>query len=552
MPSSPARSCAARVHHLLHPALCADPDRASYQGEARPGRALSRRQSIRPARRAPSRTPTTRPAILSCSPASSSRSHPDFDEPTDVIGSEPHVRRRPLDSAAQPDLLRSDRPVLFVLGRRLFDERVAWMALVIFLFSDFVWKFSLPATPIDLLMFLVTAALLRSGGNLPHRRRTRFDSEELPFWPRLALVPVIAVLLGVICLFCLPLLILSCRSSSISAAANGATGSSFRSSPRSPCGIARRGSFTGTAPADIRFGSNLTLGPSRPGRLRGQPDLLHDRHPQLRAALHGGSAKEYSGFLWYFQRGWDLLGSNPLVLLFAASILHEFRRKRVQAFHWLVVGMRLLPRRRDQSRRCQAGPPRCLEPLRRAAALHDRDWQRVFLHRCSIGCITQLPLLNITIVVGILALCRRADAACLHARPSFSYYNYPPYLPPYISFVSRSRHARRMGDHRHALGDRLVRRPRLALAAGLAGRFRRTSTTTSARAAACFHSGDAGQARDHLTTGEYKEWFPIVDGTAPPATFPFHRYAKLPAGGPEYILLSDNLGPRRARTSGRS
>src|SRR5258706_441152 len=43
-------------------------------------------------------------------------------------------------------------------------------------------------------------------------------------------------------------------------------------------------------------------------------------------------------FRWHFERAWDLLGCNPMVLLFGAAILHSFKRPRVQAFRWLILG----------------------------------------------------------------------------------------------------------------------------------------------------------------------------------------------------------------------
>ena len=49
--------------------------------------------------------------------------------------------------------------------------------------------------------------------------------------------------------------------------------------------------------------------------------------PGYEALFKAASTKEYSGFLWHFEHGWDLLGSNPMVLFFGASVLHQFKRR---------------------------------------------------------------------------------------------------------------------------------------------------------------------------------------------------------------------------------
>jgi hypothetical protein len=41
----------------------------------------------------------------------------------------------------------------------------------------------------------------------------------------------------------------------------------------------------------------------------------------------------------------------------------------------------------------------------------------------------------------------------------------------------------------------------------------------------------------NLTSGEQKDWLPLFQGNIP-ETFPLKGFTKLPAGGPEYVILS--------------
>ena len=48
----------------------------------------------------------------------------------------------------------------FLLGWRLFDPRVAWLAMTAFFLTDLVWQYSITATPANCLMFLLTGMFL--------------------------------------------------------------------------------------------------------------------------------------------------------------------------------------------------------------------------------------------------------------------------------------------------------------------------------------------------------------------------------------------------------
>ena len=429
--------------------------------------------------------------------------------------------------------------VMFFTARRLFDDRVAWMAPCVFLFSDFVWKFSLQATPVELLFFLV-ALFLWGLVELYRVAENPFGFEPLPYGWTYLIVPAVSILFGIICLFCLPLLalvlpvlvylgLLQRRNwffLPIFAAVAGLMTLPWFYHWYHACGNP--------------LGSNFAWGLYGVAQYNGNQIFCNPTIPSY-AELFGDSAtKELSGFLWYFQRGWDLLGSNPLVLLFAASILHQFRRPRVQAFRWFVVGAAFtlvaMSNLADASPD-PMGPWNLAVVLLPAMIIIGTAFFFTLLDRL----ITQLPLFTVTIIVTMLALCLAPMVLTVTA-VSYAYYNYPPYLPPYISFVSRLANSTQwvatdMPWATAWYGDRAS----LWLPESTTD-FTAINDNVNESAFVFFSPVTLSKPATYLTSGEMKDWMTIVYGTNLPDTFPFHRYAKLPAGGPEYIVISNNLG----------
>jgi hypothetical protein len=429
--------------------------------------------------------------------------------------------------------------VMFFTARRLFDDRVAWMAPCVFLFSDFVWKFSLQATPVDLLFFLVSG-FFWGLVELYRVAEEPFGHEALPFGRTWLILPAISVLFGIICLFCLPMLglilpvliylgLLQRRNWFFLPIFVAVTG--LMTLPWFYHWYRSCGNF---------LGSTLTWGLYGQGEYSGNQIFCNLTIPSYSALFGDSMTKECTGFLWYFRRGWDLLGSNPLVLLFAASILHQFRRPRVQAFRWFVVGSAFALV--AMSNLADANP----EPfgswnlavvLLPAMIVIGTAFFFTLLDRL----ITQLPLFTVTIVVAMLALCLAPMLLTLSA-VNYAYYNYPPYLPPYISFVSRLATpnqwvATDMPWATAWYGDRVS----LWLPETTAD-FTSLNDNINESAFVFFSPVTLSKPGTYLTSGEMKDWMGLVYGTNLPETFPFHRYAKLPAGGPEYIVISNNLG----------
>ncbi len=229
--------------------------------------------------------------------------------------------------------------VMFIMALRLFDERVAWMSSVVLVFSDFVWRYSLLATPVSLLMLLMTILLFGFVEVYRIGEPVVVEGEKATMgWGWLA-VPVLAGLFGVMCLLSLPLLALTIPLviwlllmprmnwfflpifTGIVALLVGPWFLHWYNACGNP------------------LGSNLTLGLMGQTGYAGNEVFCNLAIPNWDIMFGATGGKELNGFVRYFREGWTLLGSNPMVLLFAVSLLHEFRRRRVQAFRWLVVAL---------------------------------------------------------------------------------------------------------------------------------------------------------------------------------------------------------------------
>jgi hypothetical protein len=428
--------------------------------------------------------------------------------------------------------------VVFVLGYRLFDERVAWMASVIFLFSDFVWKYSLLATPANLLMLLMT--LLFFGlVELYRLGEDNFVGEPRPFGWAWLIVPGLGVLFGLIGLLCLPLLIVMLPII-VYLALMRRTNGFFLPIFAIIAGLMVAPWFYHWYRAcGNPLGSNLALGLYGQGEYTGNQVFCNLTIPNYTSLFSGGGSKEYTGFLWYFQRGWDLLGANPMVLLFAASLLHEFRRNRVQAFRWLVVGSAFAIVALTNLAYPQPDPVgawNLVVVLLPAMILIGSAFFFTLLDRL----ITQLPLLTISIVVAAIAL-SIAPMLLVFSSASYAYYNYPPYLPPYLSFVTRL-----------AKPDQWVTTDMPWATAWYGDRAslwlpETTADFTKLNDDFCesdfilFTPVTLTRPMTTMTSGEMKDWFPVIMGRIPDE-FPLHHYSKLPAGGPEYTIISNALG----------
>jgi hypothetical protein len=425
--------------------------------------------------------------------------------------------------------------LLFVLGWRLFDERVAWMASVAFVISQLVWNYSLTALPVNLLMFLVTA-LFFVATELYGMAERKFDEDDNSNGWAWLIVPGMAILLGLIGLNSLLLLILVLPFI-VYLARLRRTNWSFPFIVLTIVGLMVAPWFYHWYRAcGNPLGSNMTFGMYGQGDYTGNQIYCATVIPIYNGLLSNFGPKQYAGFLWYFQHGWTLLGAHPMVLLFAASILHEFRRRRVQAFRWLVVGCAfsiVFMTNLGDTQPSEVGAWNLVSILLPAMILIGSGFFFTLLDRMT----TQLPLLTLTIVVATLLL-TFAPILLFFTTGSSSYYNYPPYLPPTLSYIARLAPTDHWvttdapwatawyGDH-----------PSLWVPDSVSD-FTNINDNICESTLVLFTPVTLSKPMTNLTAGEQKEWLPFVLGLNIPDTFPLHRFGKFP-GTADYLIISN-------------
>jgi hypothetical protein len=430
--------------------------------------------------------------------------------------------------------------LMFIMALRLFDDRVAWMSAVVLLFSDFVWQYTLLATPISLLMLLMT--LLLFGFVEVYRiGETPLEEGEKPAlgWGWLA-VPFLAGLFGVMCLLCLPLLVLTIplivwlllmpRTNLFFLPIFGGIVAL----------LVAPWFYHWYRACGNPLGSTLTWGLLGQGGYQDNEIFCSLTIPGWDTLFGASGGKEFTGFVHYFNHGWSLLGSNPLVLLFAASLLHEFRRRRVQAFRWLVVTLAFVTIFMTNLADAKPDPVsswNLVIILMPAMIMLGAAFFFVLLDRM----VTQLRLLTASLIVGMLVL-SIAPVWVSIATSGAGYYNYPPYLPPYLSYITRLAPADDWvtsdmpwatawyGDH-----------PSLWLPDKIAD-FSSIYDTYSESDFVLVTPVTLSRPTMTLTSGELKEWGPLLLSGNIPDAFPLHHIVKLPAGGPEYTVLSNRFG----------
>jgi len=429
--------------------------------------------------------------------------------------------------------------LVFMLSRRLFDERVAWISAVAFMLSDTVWQYSVTALSTCLLMFLVTA-LLVCALKIFAVSENAFENEDISMmaaWPWSLLL---GLLLAAACLTRLHLLILLAPLLIF-----------FIALPRSH-------------PPLFAFVAVLVIGPValwlwHTYRVCGNPVgsnlplLLYggDEHfmgneiycttaiPSYEQLFQDAAKKEFAGFLWHFERGWSLLGSNPMIVLAMASFLHRFKRRQARAFQWLVAGcaLGLIAVNNLCSDQPEAeGAWNVVILLLPALVVIGSAFFFVLFDRMDL----QIPLLGTLIVISTLALTAFPMINTL-TMPS-NFYNFPPYLPPIINGVGRM-----------ATPDEWVTTDMPWATAWYADRaslwlpdsitdFENFHDNICPTGILLLTPVTLNQSTADLRTGELKDWFPlIIQGNTPPQ-FPLSEHAvyPIPIGlGFNYMLWSD-------------
>ena len=251
--------------------------------------------------------------------------------------------------------------------------------------------------------------------------------------------------------------------------------------------------------------------------------------------------KETAGFRWQFEHGWNLLGSNPLIFLFGASILHQFKRRRTRLFHWLLFfcALALVTANNLGSPSPEAlGPWNTLVVLFPCMVVFGGAFFFILLDRLNV----QMRLLNSLIVTSTVIFLLLPMMQTL-STPSNTLYAFRPYIPPLIKQFGQ-----------YAQTDEWVTtdmpwatawyadRPSLWLPDSFAD-FQNFYDNVCPTGIILLSNVTWSAPVSTYTTGEYKDWYALTAGLQAnlqlPATFPLSVHTVTPPGWGDYALWSD-------------
>ncbi len=428
---------------------------------------------------------------------------------------------------------------VFGLSRVLFDERVAWISLMAFLGSDIIWQYSITALSTNVLIFLVTALLFVSL-KLFCVAEDHFENDE-PFWPAWIWALIASLLLAAACLTRLHLLVLLVPLLLFVALVPRTNFLLLPLVAIIVIGLVVPWFWHMYAVCGNPLGSNLSQLLYGEDRYKDNQIFCQTSIPGYEQMLKGLSRKELLGFSWHFEHGWDLLGSNPMILLFAASILHRFRRRRVNAFRWFIIGSAfciIAVNNMGTSSPATIGPWNTLVVLFPAMVVIGSAFFFILLDRLDL----QLWLLNNTAIIAVVGLITAPLILTISGRNNNTrYYNYPPYVPFFDNQVAH-----------FVRPDEWVTSD-MPWATAWYGDRASLWLPDSVKDFENFHdtycptgimlltpvTWDAPMSNLTSVSGEYHEWLPIVIGVSLPPSFPLPAFTNYSAQAADYYLWSD-------------
>jgi hypothetical protein len=422
--------------------------------------------------------------------------------------------------------------LVFLLGRGLFDLRVAWMAMTAFLLTDIVWQYSITALSTNVLMFLVTILCI-AAVEIYAVGEAVSGSQEARFWPAWVWTLVLGLILGLACLTRLNLLVLLI-----------------------PFGVflifVPRGSYllipvlavvviAMVAPwfwymynvSGNILGSNVPFLHYGIKGDEGNQIFCVLAPPDNNQLFKDLADKQFTGFGWHFAHAWGMLGTNPLIVFFVASIFHNFKRRQVQALRWLLIacGFCLI-----LATNCGSASPAPIDTWNTLVLLLPgmlvigSAYFFILLDRLHLD--LKLMANAITVTTLVLISCPLVGTLM----NSHANHAYPPYVPPAIkaigSFVKPGDWITTdlpwatawYGDHASMwLPDTLADFNVIYDDYNSSGVLLLTPTLLS-------------QPITTVTSGEYKDWFPFVARGSLPAHFPLDSRIPLGNAQIEYMI----------------
>jgi hypothetical protein len=285
------------------------------------------------------------------------------------------------------------------------------------------------------------------------------------------------------------------------------------------------------------LGSNFTL------VLYGQGDYPENQIfcstsiPSYEHLFGDALKKESTGFRWHFEHGWALLGCNPLILLFAASLLHQFKRRRTRLFHWLLfcTAIALVAANNLGSANPDPlGPWNTLVVLFPCMVVMGAAFFFILLDRLNVQ-MRLLQNLILAMAAGLIVL----PLGLTLANPGNAFYAFPPYVPPLIKSLGQC-----------AQPDEWVTSDMPWATAWYADRaslwlpdsindFQNYYDNVCPTGILLLTPVTWSAPMSHMTSGEYKDWSAFATGLPIPATFPLSVHGVTPPGWGDYSFWSD-------------
>jgi len=469
---------------------------------------------------------------------------PEFDQPASSIGAANIYAPERWILVLNQVFLLLTAVLVFLLSLRFFDQRVAWMALVTFLLTELVWRYTLTALSTTFLMFLTTGAfyclerIVSIGDECLER-------EERSFLPAWIWALVMLILLAAIYLTRLQLLVLVVPvaavlllmpNSSVLMAIFIAVASFAAVTPWFLHLNAISGSYVGSNGVLMLHGTE---------GYEGNQIYCTTAIPSYEQLFRDGARKEYNGFRWNFQHAWSLLGTNPMVLLFGASILHQFKRRRTRIFHWLLFGSIiaiLLVNNLGEDKPEDLSAWNSMVILLPSMIVVGSAFFFILLDRLQL----QLWLLN-NLVVILMLLLTAMPLSLFLLSPGRLPFSWPPYWPYTIKLIGQLSQPDEWvtSDMPWATawyGDRAS----LWLPDSVTD-FENFHDNVCPTGILLFTPVTWEAPVSNLTTGEYKDWFtlmtvggiPINSPTPLPQNFPLTEHFVMPGKVPGYTMWSD-------------
>jgi len=462
--------------------------------------------------------------------------HPEFDQTPASMGST-HIYSgdRWIPILNQIFLLLT-AILVFALGRRLFDQRVAWMSMVSFLATDLIWQYSITALSTTFLMFIVTAILLCVLEIFCVSEACN-ENDEVSFAPAWLWALAASLLIGIACLtrlhlfvILVPILLLVMLMPRTSVALL-------------PVMVLVVAAMVIPWFVHVDKVSGTPLGSNTPLMLYGQGDYKGNQIycttsiPNYERLFKDATKKETAGFRYNFEHAWDLLGSNPFILFFGASILHQFKRRRTRLFHWLLFSCTIAL---IAANNLGVPAPDNMGPWNIAVVMFPcmlvmgGAFFFILLDRLSL----QLWLLNNLIVTCVLVVTVLPLMLSLTAN-SESFYAFPPYLPPALkSFGQCANTDEWVTSDMPWATAWYADRASLWLPDSMTD-FENLHDNVCPTGILILTPVLWAQPINTVTTGEYKDWINFIVGVPPPSGFPLAVHSMTPPGGPDYGLWSD-------------